>query len=182
MADITSMATLPAWRLEVNMAKSDKRRKREIKHASKIEEALLQIVSAAPLMQFAFDNMMKNPSSSTASDSLAYAVHDVVQWGYELEALDSKAGEKLLRACQIMQRRSGTLMQHSLDMGDWDDLGHDIAKVTRRANEWDIANGTSYGSDCDGIINHISQPNRPFDYCYVRNHAGLKAAIKRAAA
>jgi hypothetical protein len=109
-----------------------------------LESLLLQLVSAAPLMQLAFDKAIKHPCDMAASDSLAFSVSTVVDIANDLHDLEPMTGRTLFKAVLLMQERSGYVLEGSEDTKNWDTLQLSISEVTKLATAWDVATGSAY--------------------------------------
>jgi hypothetical protein len=109
-----------------------------------LESLLLQLVSAAPLMQLAFDKAIKHPCDMAASDSLAFSVSTVVGIANDLHDQEPMTGRTLFKAVLLMQERSGYVLEGSEDTKNWDTLQLSISEVTKLATAWDVATGSAY--------------------------------------
>jgi hypothetical protein len=114
------------------------------KKAYAFESSLLELVSAAPLMQLAFDRAIKHPGDMAALDSMAFSVSTVVHIANELDDLEPMTGGELFKAALLMQKRSGDVLQGSEDVKKWDALRLSIEHVAKLATAWDVATGSAY--------------------------------------
>jgi hypothetical protein len=110
-----------------------------------IEDALLHLVSAVPLMKLAISHAIEHPAESSAFDSTAWIVSTVSDLADDLEDLHPTAGEALVKACAIMTKQLDLVLQNPGDMPALLSLQVIASVVAGMVRELDdAANGMPY--------------------------------------